>query len=68
MVFSIGTSALFPYVARPVLLAKSEGIPTVEIDPGRTDLSDIVDFRLAAGARHSLRAIWIALKGKPPPG
>src|SRR5262245_43796827 len=66
IVFSIGTSALFPYVARPVLLAKSEGRPTVEINPARTDLSDIVDFRLAAGARHSLRALWIALKGKNP--
>lgn len=66
IVFSIGTSALFPYVARPVLLAKSDGVPTVEINPARTDLSDIVDFRLAVGARHALRAIWIALKGKNP--
>ncbi len=66
VVFSIGTSALFPYVARPVLLAKAERRPTVEINPSRTDLSDVVDLRLAAGARQALRAIWIALKGKNP--
>jgi NAD-dependent deacetylase len=66
VVLSIGTSALFPYVARPVLLAKADGKPTVEINPARTELSDIVDFRLASGARHALRAIWIALKGKNP--
>lgn len=64
MVFLIGTSALFPYVARPVLLAKAEGIPTVEINPATTDLSDVVDFRLPNGAKHALRAIWIAFKGR----
>ncbi len=66
IVFSIGTSALFPYVARPVLLAKSERRPTVEINPATTDLSEVVDFRIASGARQALRAIWIALKGKNP--
>jgi NAD-dependent deacetylase len=66
LVFSIGTSALFPYVARPVLLAKTEGKPTIEINRSRTDLSDVVDFRLPVGARHALRALWIALKGKNP--
>lgn len=64
IVFLIGTSALFPYVARPVLLAKSAGVPTVEINPAVTDLSDVVDYRLANGAKHALRAIWIAYKGK----
>lgn len=66
IVFSIGTSALFPYVARPVLLAKAEGKPTIEINPAPTELSDVVDYRIVAGARHALRAIWIALKGKNP--
>ena len=64
IVFLIGTSALFPYVARPVLLAKSEGVPTVEINPATTDLSDVVDFRFASTAKHALRAIWIAFKSK----
>ena len=58
IVFSVGTSAQFPYVARPVLLARSEGIPTIEINPDTTELSEIVDIRLQSGARHALRAIW----------
>jgi NAD-dependent deacetylase len=63
IVFSIGTSAQFPYVARPTLLARSEGVPTIEINPDTTELSDIVDIRLQSGARHALRAIWNAFKG-----
>jgi NAD-dependent deacetylase len=63
IVFSIGTSAQFPYVARPVLLARQDGVPTVEINPDTTDLSDIVDVRLASGARHALRAVWNVFKG-----
>ena len=66
VVFSIGTSALFPYIARPVLLAKAEGRATVEINPGTTDLSDLVDFRIQAGARNALRALWVAFKGLAP--
>ncbi|HEY5937903.1 MAG TPA: Sir2 family NAD-dependent protein deacetylase [Kofleriaceae bacterium] len=45
IVFSIGVGAMFPYLARPVLLAKSEGIPTIEIGAQSTDLSEVVDFR-----------------------
>jgi NAD-dependent deacetylase len=66
VVFSIGTSALFPYIARPVLVAKSEGIPTVEINPGKTDLSDVVDIRIKATAMTALKAIHAALKAATP--
>jgi NAD-dependent deacetylase len=66
VVFAIGTTALFPYIARPILLAKSEGKPTVEINPGHTDLSDLVDFRIKAGAKAALRALWLALKALSP--
>jgi NAD-dependent deacetylase len=66
VVFSIGTSALFPYIARPVLVAKSEGIPTVEINPGKTDLSDVVDIRIKATALTALKAIHAALKAATP--
>lgn len=64
--FSIGTTAVFPYIARPILLAKSEGKPTVEINPGRTDLSDVVDFRIKAGARTALRTLWMTYKSLMP--
>jgi NAD-dependent deacetylase len=66
VVFSIGTSALFPYIARPVLVAKSEGIPTVEINPGKTDLSDVVDIRIKATAMTALKSIHAALKAATP--
>ncbi len=66
VVFSIGTSALFPYIARPVLVAKSEGIPTVEINPGDTDLSSVVDYRIKATAKTALKAIWAAYRGFLP--
>jgi NAD-dependent deacetylase len=58
IVFTIGTTALFPYIARPVLIARAEGIPTVEINPGHTDLSDVVDLRIRSGAAKALAAIW----------
>jgi NAD-dependent deacetylase len=64
--FVIGTSALFPYIARPILLTKSEGKPTIEINPGKTDLSEVVDFRIKATARTALRALWLAYKGLAP--
>jgi NAD-dependent protein deacetylase/lipoamidase len=66
VVFSIGTSALFPYIARPVLVAKSEGIPTIEINPGKTDLSDVVDYRIKATALTALKAIWAAYRALMP--
>jgi NAD-dependent protein deacetylase/lipoamidase len=66
VVFSIGTSALFAYVARPVLVARSEGIPTIEINPGETDLSDVVDIRIKATAKTALKAIWAAYRALAP--
>jgi NAD-dependent deacetylase len=58
LVVSIGTSSLFPYIAGPVLWARSAGIPTVEINPGRSEVSDVVDLRIAAGAALSLGTLW----------
>ncbi|MBL8471615.1 MAG: NAD-dependent protein deacylase [Rhodocyclaceae bacterium] len=60
MVFTIGTSALFPYIVQPVLWARSQGIPTVEINPGTTELSTIVDYRVQARAALAMPAILAA--------
>lgn len=57
MVFIIGTSAVFPYIAQPVEWAAASGIPTVEINPQRTHLSAIVEYRLALGAVAAIDAI-----------
>jgi len=58
IVFSIGTSSLFPYVVEPVIAARRWGIPTVEINPGATDISRMVDHKISAGAAEALDALW----------
>ena len=58
MVFSIGTSSTFSYIAEPVLQARRIGIPTVEINPDDTVVSEIVDYKLTSGAAASLLEIW----------
>jgi NAD-dependent deacetylase len=66
IVFSVGTTSVSPYIARPVLIAKSEGIPTVEVNPGKTEVSDIVDYPLRAGARSAFKALWSSYKDLVP--
>ena len=61
LVFSIGTSSLFPYVVEPVLWARAAGTPTVEINPDDTRISSIVDFPIRAGAAEAMGRIWHAL-------
>lgn len=58
MVFSIGTTSVFPYIAQPVIEASQLGIPTVEINPTPTEVTPYVDFKLTAGAAASLTSIW----------
>jgi NAD-dependent deacetylase len=58
LVVSVGTSSVFPYIAGPVVWARSAGIPTLEINPGRSEVSDAVDLRVAAGAAVSLGTLW----------
>jgi len=57
IVFSIGTSSVFPYITQPVVFAAGSGIPTVEINPAETQLSDIVDYYLPLGAAEAMTAI-----------
>lgn len=57
MVFSIGTSSVFPYIVQPVVYAARNGTPTVEINPSRTPLSEVVDFHLPLGAAAAMRAL-----------
>jgi NAD-dependent deacetylase len=58
IVFAVGVSTMLPYLARPLLLAKQEGIPTVEIGLLRTDISDIVDFGFKGSPAMVLELIW----------
>lgn len=57
VVFSIGTSSLFPYITEPVYRASQGHGRTVEINPCRTDLSDLVGVRIQERAAVALPAI-----------
>lgn len=57
MVFSIGTSSHFPYIVQPVVEALRAGIPTVEINPAQTQLSEHVDYYLPLGAAAAMQEI-----------
>ena len=56
-VFSVGTTSVFPYIAEPVLQARARGALTVEVNPGETSLSGLVDEKIAHGAADVLAAI-----------
>jgi NAD-dependent deacetylase len=62
IVLSIGTTSVFPYIAEPVRQARAAGVPTVEINPARTEVSDLVDYRLETGAADALGAIGRELR------
>jgi NAD-dependent deacetylase len=66
LVFSIGTSSLFSYVAEPIQMAATLGRPTVEINPGLSEVSDVVDLRLSMRAAPALDAIWQAYRQLVP--
>lgn len=53
-VLSIGTTSVFPYIAGPVVQAARAGIPTVEINPGSTEVSGLVRHRIRARAAQVL--------------
>ena len=57
-VLSVGTTSLFAYVVEPVLRAKGEGKATIEINPGETAVSELVDVRLRLRAAEALDEIW----------
>ena len=58
LVFSVGTSSVFPYVAQPVHAALAIGRPTIEINPGVSEISAEVDIKLSMRAAPALDAIW----------
>lgn len=59
-VFAVGVGTMFPYLARPILVAKADGVPTVEIGLARTDVSDVVDHRLQGSPAALLAALAAA--------
>ena len=66
IVFAIGVPTMFPYLARPVLLARAAGIPTVEIGPQSSEISEVVDFRFKATTESVMGAVWDVYKALGP--
>lgn len=66
LVFSVGTTSVFPYIAGPVIEAARAGIPTIEINPGDSEVSDLCDHRVRAGAATALDAIYQAYAQRQP--
>ena len=60
MALSIGTTSVFPYITAPMY---TPGIPTVEINPTDTVISQMVTYRLRAGAVEAMQGIWNAFMG-----
>lgn len=57
LVFSVGTTSVFPYIAAPIHLANRTGGTTVEINPSATEVSHDVQLRIRAGAAAALGRI-----------
>jgi NAD-dependent deacetylase len=58
LVFSVGSTSLFSYISGPVLDAYQSGKPTVEINPGETEVSELVTVKLPMSAATALDQIW----------
>ena len=58
LVLSVGTTSVFPYISAPVLDAYHFKRPSVEINPGETDVTEFVTVKLPLGAAAALDAIW----------
>lgn len=61
VVVAIGTTAVFPYIAQPMWMARRQGALTVEINPGRTHVSAAAGLRLETGAAAALSALGARL-------
>lgn len=66
IVFTVGTTSVFPYIARPIHEARARQVPTVEINPGTTEVSDYVTEKIPLGAADALSAIWQEFQASQP--
>ncbi|MBW7861823.1 MAG: NAD-dependent deacylase [Rhodocyclaceae bacterium] len=66
LVVSIGTTSVFPYIAGPVWWARQAGVPTIEINPGETEVSHLVTCRLRMRAAEAMPELWQRLHPHEP--
>jgi NAD-dependent deacetylase len=63
LVISVGTTSVFPYISAPVLDAYQLGKPIIEINPGETEVTEVVTIKLSHRAAPALDAIWSTYNG-----
>ncbi len=62
LVISVGTSSAFPYIAAPMWQAREQGVPSLEINPDITPVSDLARYRWPLRAAEALPALADALE------
>ena len=50
VIFTVGTTSVFPYIAGPVALGRQSGTPTIEINPGDPRVTHLATLRLQSRA------------------
>jgi NAD-dependent deacetylase len=63
LVISVGTTSVFPYISAPVLAAYQLRKPSIEINPGETEVTEFVTVKVSHRAAPALDAIWSAYNG-----
>lgn len=58
LIFAIGTTAVFPYIREPIVAAEAAGLPTVEVNPRPTSLSNRFSHCLRMGAAAAMSRLW----------
>ncbi|BAL26623.1 NAD-dependent deacylase [Azoarcus sp. KH32C] len=58
LVVSIGTTSVFPYISGPIWWADQVGVPSVEINPGETEVSRLVTHRIRMKAAEAMPELW----------
>lgn len=61
LVFSIGTTSVFPYISQPFLRARHAGALAVEINPGDTEVSAAAHWRWRCGAVEAMQMLMSRL-------
>ncbi len=61
LIISIGTSGMFPYITGPIYEAVRQKRHTVEINPTKSGISDMVDYYLPMTAAKAMECIWEVL-------
>lgn len=58
IIFSIGTTSVFPYISGPIVSARDVGIKTIEINPDDTYVSNFVTYKITSPGGLALEEIW----------